>query len=133
MQIISLLYIIKYIENVFLEYKPLNMKNAIMLSNLTYLFIANYFSNPNVQNWINATVLGLMSLCGYTLYFTHRNYYFKSIIVHFIWLIPLFMVNVNYSVIRVDNILPILAAIFLYKVYLFDYIYDDQPSLNLED
>tara|TARA_Y100001958_G_C20989196_1_gene377401 strand:- start:328 stop:657 length:330 start_codon:yes stop_codon:yes gene_type:complete len=109
------------------------MKNAIMLSNLTYLFIANYFSNPSGQNWINATVLGLLSLCGYILHFTHRNYYFKSIIVHFIWLIPLFMVNVNYSVIRVDNILPILAAIFLYKVYLFDYIYDDQPSLNLED
>ena len=117
----SIVYVIKYISNIFLLDVNLNWKKIFFLSNLTYLFISLYFSSMNNITWTIATTLGIASLVGYIMFFTSDRNYYNEIISHFIWLIPLFLYNKN---IDLKTLMITVTTVIFYKLLFFNYLYD---------
>jgi len=121
MNLVTVIYVIKYISSVFLSEVKFNWKKIFFLSNLVYLFTALYFSLINRISWTIATTLGIFSFIGYIMLFTMDKNYYNEIISHFIWLIPLFLYNKN---IDFNTLMVTITTVIFYKMLFFNYLYD---------
>lgn len=121
MNLVTIIYVIKYISNVFLSEVNFNWKKIFFLSNLVYLSIAVYFNLMNRISRDIATTLGISSFIGYILFFTGDKNYYNEIINHFIWLIPLFMYN---KIPDLRTVFITIVIVMFYKLLFFNYLYD---------
>ena len=83
--------------------KKNDLKRFVFSTYISFLFISYYFYRPNLTNFINCVIFGLLSLIAYVIYKKDL----RGIIYHVIYLIP-----------------PLIYGLFLGKHFEEKYNYD---------
>ena len=99
-------------------------KHSIYITYISLLFVINFLINPNLENFLNALFLTVLSFIIYIIvYNKHNPHFVESIILHFSLILP-FIFFLFYYNIRFQPFCPSFITYFtisLIIIYAFTY------------
>ena len=100
------------------------LKRLLQLSFITLLFSSIACLTQNINVYIISCILNIVSIIGYRIYFYKQDG--LTYLIHIIMAIPIFLLPFYRSVIGTIHyffIAFVILCLFMYKLYLFDYVY----------